>query len=85
MDRQQVVRGIFDNLRDESMVRQSCCAVKIECSAHGVSVETTNGSVFHGDVVVGADGIYSRVRQKMQLLAANETPGRDLFPENNCK
>lgn len=85
MDRQQVVRGIFDNLHDKSKVRKSCGAVKIESGAHGVTVETADGSVFHGDIVVGADGIHSRVRQEMQLLAARETPGTDLFPEKDCK
>lgn len=85
MDRQQAVRGIFDNLRDKSKVRKSCGAVKIECGAYGVTVETTDGSVFHGDIVVGADGIHSCVKQEMQRLAAEETPGRDLFPEKDCK
>lgn len=85
MDRQQVVRGIFDNLRDKSKVRHSCSAVQIESTAHGVTVETTDGSVFHGDIVIGADGIHSRVKHEMQRLAVEETPGRDLFPEKDCK
>lgn len=81
MDRQQVIQGLFDNLRDKSKVRNSCGAVRIVCDADGVAVETTDGSVIHGDIVVGADGICSHVKQEMQRLAAEETPGKDLFPE----
>lgn len=85
MDRQQAVHVIFDNLRDKSKVRSCCGAIKIECDGDGVTVETTDGSVFRGDIVVGADGVHSRVRQEMQRLAAEETPGKDLFPEKDCK
>ncbi|KAJ5137381.1 uncharacterized protein N7443_010326 [Penicillium atrosanguineum] len=83
MDRQQIIQGLWDNLHDNSKIRVLSDAVKVVCDVNGVAVETADGSVFHGDVVVGADGIHSKVKQEMQRIAADETPGRDLFPEKD--
>ena len=80
MERRDAIQGIYDNLRDKSKVHTSCALVKVVCRSGGVMVETNDGSVFHGDIVVGADGVHSRVRQEMQRIAAEDTPGHDLFP-----
>lgn len=34
---------------------------------------------FHGDIVVGADGIHSKVRREMRRITSGETSGNDLF------
>lgn len=85
MDRQQIIQGLWDNLHDTSKIHISSDVVKVVCGADGVAVETADGSVFHGDIVVGADGIHSKVKQEMQRIAADETPGRDLFPQKDSK
>jgi 2-polyprenyl-6-methoxyphenol hydroxylase-like FAD-dependent oxidoreductase len=85
MDRQQVIQGLWDNLRDRSKVHTSCGVVKVVCHADGVAVETVDGSVFHGDIVVGADGVHSNVRQEMRRIGAEDCPGKDLFPEKDCE
>lgn len=36
---------------------------------------TDDGSVFTGDLVVGADGIHSRIRSEMWRLAEDIQPG----------
>lgn len=38
---------------------------KIEEDKDGVKVTTTDGSVYEGDIVVGADGVWSSVREHM--------------------
>jgi hypothetical protein len=81
MDRRKVIETLFENLRDKSKVKTSHSAVKIFCHSEGVEVETADGSLFHGDLVVGADGVHSRVRREMQRIAAEHSPGLDLFPE----
>jgi 2-polyprenyl-6-methoxyphenol hydroxylase-like FAD-dependent oxidoreductase len=85
VDRQQIIRGLWDNLRDKSKILISRQVVKIVCGADQVAVTTDDGSVFHGDIVVGADGVHSKVKQEMQRIAAAEAPGRDLFPEKDCE
>ncbi|KAJ5624456.1 hypothetical protein N7510_000765 [Penicillium lagena] len=79
MDRQHLIRTLFDNLQDKSRVLTSCPVVKIEWSGSGVEVETTDATVYHGDLVVGADGVHSHVAQEMQRLGDIDTPGIDLL------
>lgn len=40
-----------------------------------LSVRTRDGATFHGDLVVGADGVHSRVRREMWRLAELDLPG----------
>ncbi|CAG8255250.1 unnamed protein product [Penicillium olsonii] len=69
LERQQVVRGLFDNLRNKSKTRNSCGVTRIHLTKEGVQVET-NAGVFEGDIVVGADGVHSHVRREMEGLAS---------------
>lgn len=85
MDRRKVIETLYDNVRDKSKIQTSRGVLKVECRSEGVEVETNDGTVFHGEVVVGADGIHSRVRQEMQRIAVQETPGRDMFPEKDSE
>lgn len=41
----------------------------------GVQVTTSDGRRFAGDILVGADGVHSFVRQEMWRLAKQEAPG----------
>ncbi|CAG7970179.1 unnamed protein product [Penicillium salamii] len=61
LERQQVVQGLFDNLRDKSKIHNSCCVSRIHLTDDQVMVETNSGG-FEGDLVVGADGVHSYVR-----------------------
>lgn len=83
MERREAVQTIYDNLRDKSKVFTSAGVIKLESDSDGVTVATSDGSVFHGDIVIGADGVHSRVRLEMQRLAGEDSPGKDLFPEKD--
>lgn len=49
---------------------------------HGVRIHCSNGAVYEGGILVGADGAYSIVRQSMysQLKAENKLPATDALP-----
>ncbi|KAI0906416.1 hypothetical protein F4823DRAFT_607231 [Ustulina deusta] len=44
--------------------------VRIDVAEDGVAVHCADGTVEHGSIVIGADGVHSRTRQAMQSLAA---------------
>lgn len=41
----------------------------------GARVETNDGAVFTGDIVIGADGVRSTVRNQLWRIADVEEPG----------
>jgi FAD dependent monooxygenase len=58
--------------------------VSIEQDKNGtVMVRTEDGSIYHGDLVIGADGVHSRVRREMWRLAEVEQPGLITAREKN--
>ncbi|PYH90487.1 FAD/NAD(P)-binding domain-containing protein [Aspergillus ellipticus CBS 707.79] len=65
MERQQLVQVLYDHLKDKSKVLTSCAVQTIDQTDGQVQVTTTNGDVFSGQLVVGADGVHSRVREEM--------------------
>ncbi len=46
----------------------------------GVTATCADGSVFHGSIIIGADGVYSKTRQIMRDLALKENPTRSWDP-----
>lgn len=48
----------------------------ITTTAHGVTVTCADGSTYHGSIVIGADGVYSRTRQIMRDIALRENPSQ---------
>lgn len=45
-------------------------------TADGVTATCADGSVFHGSMIIGADGVYSKTRQVIRDLALKEDPTR---------
>lgn len=74
-DRQQLIQALYDNLKDKSKVHTCCEVVKVENLDSEVTVKTKDGSEFTGNIVVGADGVHSRIRQEMWRIAEAERPG----------
>ncbi|GFF97683.1 3-(3-hydroxy-phenyl)propionate/3-hydroxycinnamic acid hydroxylase [Aspergillus udagawae] len=52
----------------------------ITTTQDGVTATCADGSVFHGSIVIGADGVYSRTRQVMRNLALKENSTRPWDP-----
>ncbi|KAI8302434.1 FAD-dependent monooxygenase andE [Colletotrichum sp. SAR11_240] len=78
--RQMLLQVLHDNLKQKNKVNPSKRVNKIDLSEKGVTVYTTDGSIYEGDIVVGADGIHSTVRSEMWRIGIKETPG--YFPHN---
>ena len=82
-DRQKCVRHLYDNLPDQSKIRTSARVERIEHTETGVKVFLTDGTFEEGDLVIGADGVHSLVRQLMWDYAAKNDP--DAIPESDKK
>ncbi|EUC41697.1 hypothetical protein COCMIDRAFT_8624 [Bipolaris oryzae ATCC 44560] len=74
-DRQMVIRTLYDNLKDKTRILMSQKVVRVEQTADTVKVSTKVGETYSAEVLVGADGIHSKVRREMWRLAANKLPG----------
>lgn len=75
MDRQMLIRILYENLKDKSRVLASIKVSRVEQGSNGVKVETKDGPNYTGEILVGADGIHSAVRREMWRLADDEQPG----------
>ncbi|GAQ12100.1 hypothetical protein ALT_9421 [Aspergillus lentulus] len=81
LERRRMLRVLYDTLPDSSQVLVEKAVVSLEREDSGLMrVTTHDGSVYHGSLVVGADGVHSRVRDEMWRLANSQSPG--VFPEN---
>ncbi|GKT41102.1 FAD-dependent monooxygenase andE [Colletotrichum spaethianum] len=80
--RQMLLQVLYDNLKQKDKVLPEKRVNKIELINGGVLVHTKDGSVFEGDIVVGADGIHSTVREEMWRIGHEESPG--YFPKDEA-
>jgi 2-polyprenyl-6-methoxyphenol hydroxylase-like FAD-dependent oxidoreductase len=69
LDRQMVLQVLYDHLDDKSKVLTKKRFKKVDVKDGGVEVTTEDGFVCTGDILVGADGIHSRVRREMCRIA----------------
>jgi 2-polyprenyl-6-methoxyphenol hydroxylase-like FAD-dependent oxidoreductase len=75
-----LLQRLHKNLKSTKKVLSGKKVKSIETIENSVQVTTTSGETFHGDILVGADGIYSTVRQEMHRIAQKEST--DYFPED---
>jgi FAD dependent monooxygenase len=69
LDRQKFLQILAAGPVQSSRVKLDHKVESIEASPDGVTVKTSNGHIYQGDLVVGADGVHSRVRAEMWRLA----------------
>ncbi|KAB8261859.1 hypothetical protein BDV32DRAFT_121139 [Aspergillus pseudonomiae] len=82
VDRQKVLQTLYNKVQDKSKILTRKKVKTIDNSeSTGVKITTTDGSIYSGDLVVGADGIHSIVRQEMARL--NVDTGRDYLEEKS--
>ncbi|KAH8703854.1 FAD-binding domain-containing protein [Talaromyces proteolyticus] len=75
LDRQMVLQVLYDNIKDKKKVLTKKRVKEVELFDDGVTVQTSDGSFYSGDILIGADGIHSTVRGEMWRIANKESPG----------
>ncbi|KAJ5143331.1 uncharacterized protein N7515_002118 [Penicillium bovifimosum] len=75
LDRQKVLEILFQTYPDKSKIITNKRVSEVRLGDDCASVVTDDGSVFKGDLIVGADGIHSRIRSEMWRLADEIKPG----------
>ena len=73
-DRQTVLEVMRDNLADKTKMLVNKQVEGVDHSGDAVTVRCKDGSTYTGDIVVGADGVFSKVRSEMWRLAERELP-----------
>ncbi|KAL1853095.1 hypothetical protein Daus18300_011923 [Diaporthe australafricana] len=75
VDRQMILAALWRNLKHQDNVLVSKKVTKVELEPSRVKVQTSDGSSYYGDILVGADGVHSNVRNEMWRLADALEPG----------
>lgn len=65
MERAKALEILYSHVQDKSKLHALNGIVGYEEADDGVTVTTQNGEQYHGDILVGADGIHSTVRELM--------------------
>ncbi|KAK0652570.1 hypothetical protein B0T16DRAFT_346949 [Cercophora newfieldiana] len=73
-DRQALLQIMYDGIEDKKKILRNKKVVDVVHSDNGVTVKCEDGTTYQGDVLLGADGVYSKTRQALWDLAASEHP-----------
>ncbi|KAJ5371886.1 hypothetical protein N7517_003892 [Penicillium concentricum] len=65
VERCKALEALHSHVRDKSKLHAQTAVVGYEETAHGVTVTAENGEQYHGHMLIGADGIHSKVRKLM--------------------
>ncbi len=85
MDRHFLLQTLYDNIEDKFRIVPGKKVLKVEHSDEVVSVECKDGSTYTGDLVIGADGVHSIVRQEMWRHMDESGAGLLASTERTCK
>lgn len=84
LDRRLVLHVIFKHIQSKSKVLLNKRFASVDHTEKGVIVHCEDGSSYVGDILVGADGIYSAVRREMWKCADVIQPGLITEAERRC-
>lgn len=70
-----ILQILYDHIKDKSKVLIEKRVSKVNLLDDGVEVETQDGSLYKGDILVGADGVHSKVKSEMWRIADAIEPG----------
>ncbi|KAK3942865.1 hypothetical protein QBC46DRAFT_378981 [Diplogelasinospora grovesii] len=73
-ERQRLLKVLADNIKDKSKCLVNKEVAAIEQTSDSVTVKCADGSAYSGDLLIGADGVFSRTREQMWALAEPEFP-----------
>lgn len=78
----------YEKLKSKDKVLLNKGIARVDQSEHGVTVTCEDGTSYQGDILAGADGVRSKIREEMWRLARPQFPdlvehdedGIDAFP-----
>ncbi|KAK4445725.1 hypothetical protein QBC34DRAFT_441370 [Podospora aff. communis PSN243] len=73
-DRRALLQIMYDGLKDKSKVLLNKKLIEVDNSDDGVTVTCEDGTLYTGDILLGADGVYSKTREAVWDLAAKQRP-----------
>ena len=74
-ERQKLLQALYNQLKHKEKILVNKKVMRIEHKKDCVEVVCGDGTSYVGDIVIGADGVHSKVRQEMQRIGNTETPG----------
>ncbi|KAI0467605.1 FAD/NAD(P)-binding domain-containing protein [Xylaria cf. heliscus] len=78
MERRFFLQTLYDNLKDKSKVHTHIGVQAFMETDMGVTVFADNGEQYEGSMLVGADGVYSTVRQLLSQAATDPARANNL-------
>lgn len=85
LDLQTLLQVLYDNIHDTRKVLTKKDVQKVDLVLDGIVAKTSDGSSYEGDILVGADGNHSTVRDEMWKIADKLAPGWFAPDEHNRK
>jgi 2-polyprenyl-6-methoxyphenol hydroxylase-like FAD-dependent oxidoreductase len=82
LERQTLLRLMYEKIRDKTQIRTDSRVVAVKESPSGVEVVTQQGTLYHGKIGVGADGVHSRIRACIALELEGQEVKTNL---NSCE
>lgn len=74
LDRQLVLRSAANTIKQKHKLLLNKRMKRIDHTSTGVTIHCEDGTSYDGDMVIGADGVNSKVRQEMWRIAGQEDP-----------
>ncbi|KAJ5294985.1 FAD binding domain protein [Penicillium antarcticum] len=76
LDRQRALKALIGSIARKEKMLPNKTVMRIDQTDSGVSVDCEDGSSYHGDVVVGCDGVNSKASTRSEMCRlAKEDPG----------
>lgn len=72
--RHELITVLFQRFPQRDKILTNHAVTNVDLFQNGVKVHCANGTSFQGDLVVGADGIHSKIRQEMWRHASIMSP-----------
>ncbi|KAJ5971292.1 uncharacterized protein N7479_001210 [Penicillium vulpinum] len=65
IERCKALQALYNHVKDKSKLHAQTAIASYEETEHGIIVTTEDGEEHHGHILIGADGIHSKVRKLM--------------------
>jgi flavin-dependent dehydrogenase len=74
LERETVLRVLYENLKDKSKINVKKRITSLDHNENEVVVICEDGTAVSGDIVIGCDGVHSKVRHELWRIAQLQEP-----------